>query len=78
MRLAERSSRFQFCRPARGGFNIFAKLRTVPAFAGLSSCHRHDEFADANRLLTPKGEKGERGVFVSLVVCPLRTAAIPT
>jgi len=28
-------------------------LRSVPAFAGLSSCHWHDEFAYANRLLTP-------------------------
>jgi hypothetical protein len=34
-------------------------LRTVPAFAGLSSCHWHDEFACGEPAAHPRSGRGE-------------------
>ena len=49
-----RSSQLSIClRPGR----VPAACGSVPALAGLSPCHRHDEFASANRLLTPQGAR---------------------
>ena len=48
------------CLPVPAGSPL---LRSVPALAGLSSCHRHDEFAGANRPLAPA--RGREAVSVA-------------
>jgi hypothetical protein len=39
-------------------------LRIVPAFAGLSSCHRHDEFASREPAAHPTRGEGREAHFI--------------